>query len=68
MIKLPVQKLPKLQDRPFFFRTMENDRYQSQIQGKPLKSRPTAYCFFVLYIQVRYEESHQPENNWRAAL
>jgi hypothetical protein len=32
MIKLPVQKLPKLQDRPFFFRTMENDRYQSQIQ------------------------------------
>ena len=49
MIKLPVQKLPKLQDRPFFFRTMENDRYQSQIQQTAQNpGQPPVLFFFVL--------------------
>ena len=48
MIKLPVQKLPKLQDCPFFFRTVENDRYQSQIQQTAQNPANRRYCFFVL--------------------
>ena len=32
MVKFAIQELPELQDSSFLLRTMENDRYQSQVQ------------------------------------
>ena len=52
MIELPVKEFPNLQNRSFFLRTMEDDRYQSEIeQSAQYPCQPSILLFRIPVFQ-----------------